>query len=312
VVPSFTRLGIATRRRLERWQDPPPMAGSRVVITGATSGIGLAAAVAMARHGALVHLVGRDLERGARARELVAVAGGRETGLDLVDLSDLDAVAALGARLLRRYETIDVLVHNAGSLGHSFAVNPSGVERTVATQVLCPYVLTAALLPALRRGVHPRVVTVSSGGMYTQKFDLATLEMNAANFRGSVAYARAKRAQVVLAAAWAQRFGEDLASYSMHPGWVDTPGLRSGLPGFASLLRPLLRTPDEGADTIVYLASGAAEEQYRQGFFFDRSPRPQSRLFGSVASRAEGDALLDWCAIRTGVMTPRPRRGGAT
>ena len=104
-------------------------------------------------------------------------------------------------------------------------------------------------------------MTVSSGGMYTQPFDLDRLEMTPEAYRGTTAYARAKRAQVVLSHEWARRWGADgVASYASHPGWVDTPGLASGLPTFAKL-GPLLRTPGEGADTVVWLAAGGARSR---------------------------------------------------
>ncbi len=189
VVPGFSRLGIALRRRLEDWQEPPSMKGQVAVVTGATSGIGLAAAVAMARLGASVHLVGRDAARGATARAAVEGAGPAPAELDLVDLSDAEAVVTLGLRLSERYEKVNVLVHNAGALTRIFKTTPAGVELTVATQVIAPYLLTATLAPLLWSSSPATIVTVSSGGMYTQRFDLARLEMTAKEYDGPVAYA---------------------------------------------------------------------------------------------------------------------------
>ena len=106
----------------------------------------------------------------------------------------------------------------------------------MATAVLAPFRLTWLLSPLLRRAGDANIVTLSSGGMYTQSFDLARLEMPPGEYRGTTAYARAKRAQVVLSHEWARRWGGDgVASYAAHPGWVDTPGLASGLPSFAKL-----------------------------------------------------------------------------
>jgi len=131
-----------------------------------------------------------------------------------------------------------------------------------------------------------------------------------------VAYARAKRAQVVLAQAWAARFAPaHVASYAMHPGWVDTPGLAAGLPGFRTLMRPLLRNPGEGADTAVWLAAGGVALAARadrttpvtSGFFLDRHPRPDHH-FPVTHPSGPGDPedLLAWCATRTGIETPFP------
>lgn len=316
VVVGFTRAGIELRRRLGNWDDPPAMRGQVVVVTGASSGIGLAAAVAMARLGASVHLVGRDPERAARALAAVAAAGAAHVGLDLVDLTDPDAVAALALRLIERYEHLNVLVHSAGALSRDRKTTKTGTEVTVATQVLAPYVLTASLAPILWQSSPASIVTVSSGGMYTQRFDLDALEMAPEDYDGTVAYARCKRAQVVLAKAWAQRFGPaGVASYSMHPGWANTPGLKDGLPRFAAVMRPLLRTPGEGADTVVWLAAGGARtpacsgrlRPLGSGFFHDRRERPDHRFpFSSPSAPGEEEALLSWCAHRTGIATPFP------
>ena len=171
-------------------------------------------------------------ERAREARAAVEAAGPGHVHVDLVDMADPEAVAAFGSRLCERYDRLDSLVHNAGALTRSYRSTPAGVELTVATQVLGPYVLTAALAPLLlRTSSSTTIVTVSSGGMYTKRFDLEHLEMGPDAYDGVTAYARAKRAQVVLADAWAHRFDPaGVASFAMHPGWVDTPGLQAGLP----------------------------------------------------------------------------------
>jgi NAD(P)-dependent dehydrogenase (short-subunit alcohol dehydrogenase family) len=124
--------------------------------------------------------------------------------------------------------------------------------------------------------------------------------MGPEGYRGAVAYARAKRAQVVLAHEWARRHGTSgVRSYSMHPGWVATPGLDSGLPGFARL-GPLLRTPEEGADTIVWLVANAlAETPPAEGFWLDRRPRGEHYRPGTGAGPDDGARLWEWCEART-------------
>jgi dehydrogenase/reductase SDR family protein 12 len=324
VAPSFSRVGIALRRRLEEWGDPPPMKGSTVLVTGATSGIGLATATALASLGAEVHLVGRDPERGAKALAAVETAGPGQHQLHLVDLSDPDAVRSLGERLGDTMQHLDALVHNAGALTRAYQTTASGVERTLATHVLGPYVLTASLAPLLFsspqtedvNAARGTIVTMSSGGMYAQPFDLAALESGPDGYDGVVAYARAKRAQLLLAAGWAGRFAPaGVASYAMHPGWVDTPGLAEGLPRFQSFVRPLLRTPADGADTAVWLAAGGPVAEARaggraalmSGFFHDRRLRSDHRFPVRHPSRPGDPArLLSWCAARTGIDTPVP------
>lgn len=315
VIPGFSRIGSSLRRSLEQWADPPRMDGRTVVVTGATSGIGVAAAAALAGLGADVHLVGRDPTRGERALAQVDAAGPGRPRLHLVDLSDLGAVEDLARLLIGSVDRIDALVHNAGALSRTYRTTPAGIEQTVATQILGPYVLTARLTALVWAG-PATVVTVSSGGMYAQRFDLSQLEMAEEGYDGVVAYARCKRAQLVLAGAWADRFGPaGVSSFSMHPGWVDTPGLEAGLPGFRSFGRPLLRTPADGADTVVWLAAGGAAAEARAagrpvphaGFFEDRHPRRDHRFPVSHPTRpGDGAALMAWCAHRTGVETPLP------
>ena len=160
------------------------------------------------------------------------------------------------------------------------------------------------------------IVTVSSGGMYTQRFDLEHLEMAADDYDGVIAYARCKRAEVVLASAWARRFAAaGVLSYAMHPGWVETPGLKAGLPRFEAFWRPLLRSPAEGADTVVWLASGGPASQASalgaktplSGFFHDRARRRDHRFpVARPTKPGDEEALLAWCAARTGIATPAP------
>ena len=171
---------------------------------------------------------------------------------------------------------VDALVHNAGAMFASRHESPDGTEMTVATHVLAPFRLTRMLHPELQHAGRAVIVAVSSGGMYLERFDLSRLEMPRAGYRGAVAYARAKRAQVVLAHEWARRWGsEGIAAHTVRPGWVDTPGLAEGLPGLARL-RPILRTPAEGADTIVWVVAKALHGSF-----------PARGLLGTTATSGE-------------------------
>ena len=100
------------------------------------------------------------------------------------------------------------------------------------------------------------MIVVASGGMYTEQLDVAALDPEPATYDGTKAYARCKRAQVVLAEEWTRHLlGAGIAVNAMHPGWADTPGLWAALPGFSRIVGPLLRTPEEGVDTIAWLAA---------------------------------------------------------
>jgi dehydrogenase/reductase SDR family protein 12 len=307
VVGSFSRAGYAARSRLEHWRPPPGLAGRVVVVTGASSGIGRAAALELARLGATLWLVGRDRDRiEATAREARHLGAGAAVEPVVLDVVDAEAVASFVERVAAGEGRLHALVHAAGALSPTYRCAHDGGELTVATSVLAPFRLTWLLSPLLRRAGDATIVTLSSGGMYAQPFDLDRLEMPPDKYRGTTAYARAKRAQVVLSHEWARRWGPDgVASYASHPGWVDTPGLASGLPSFAKL-GPLLRTPAEGADTVVWLAAGAARgatapDPTLEGFFHDRHRRREHHLLWTARSAKAGDGarLWEWCQAHT-------------
>jgi len=283
VVGSFSRIGMAVRSRLlpEFTADAPAtLDGRTVVITGATSGIGYATATGLARLGAAVHFLARDPVRAARAgQQISAAAGSQRISYGLADLDNPGSVRAFAAEYLTTHDRLDVLIHNAGAIYPSYQVNDAGTERTVAGQVIGPYLLTSLLLPALLAARGSRVITVSSAGMYTQRLDPAILQMSANGFRGVTAYARAKRAQVALSREWARRLAETgVAFHAMHPGWVNTPGLAAALPRFHRVMRPLLRTAEQGADTIIWLAGSDPARLDSGRFWHDRRPRAEYRL----------------------------------
>ncbi len=306
VAGSFSRAGYAVRSRLEHWRPPGSLAGRVVIVTGASSGIGRAVAEELARLGATLWLVGRDRGRTeAAARRARALGDGAAVEPVVLDIVDARAVHEFVEQVSSVHERLDGLVHAAGALYPTYRSTPDGVELTVATGLVAPFRLTGLLGPLLRRAGDANIVTVSSGGMYTERFDLGHLVVPPESYRGTTAYARVKRAQVVLSHEWARRWGADgVASYASHPGWVDTPGLASGLPSFAKL-GPLLRTPAEGADTVVWLAAGAArleDPAFTEGFFHDRHLRGEHHLpwTARAASATDGRRLWEWCESRAG------------
>ena len=283
VVPGFSRIGLAVRSRLLpefTAGDPPAIGGKTVIITGATSGIGYAAAVALARRGAAVHFLARGRDRAERARRgIAAESGSTRISYGLADMEDLDAVRDFARQFNATHDRLDVLIHNAGAIHPQFRTDAAGTELTVLGQVTAPFLLTRMLMPALLAAAPSRVITVSSGGMYTQRLDLATVQMPRSRYQGVTAYAKAKRAQVGLSREWARRLAATgVAFHAMHPGWVNTPGVATALPGFYRATRPILLTPQQGADTIVWLATMPPERLGSGRFWHDRRPRPEYPL----------------------------------
>jgi dehydrogenase/reductase SDR family member 12 len=299
VVGSFSKVGPALRRRSAHWDDPKAAAGRVIVVTGATSGLGLAAATGLSRLGAHVCIVGRDRERTEDARRRIETTASGTVTSELADFGDLSQVVDLADRLGKRLPRIDGLVHNAGALFRTRQISPQGIEATVNLHLLAPYILTERLRAILARSDAARVITMTSGGMYTQRFDLERLIAPEEGYDGVTAYGRAKRAQVVLTQEWQRRYGPSGVDFHVvHPGWADTPGLASGLPTFARVLRPLLRSTPDGADTLVWLAGLPEGTPAGGGLWLDRRRRGKYYLpwtWVPPSRRAiEGVELWEW------------------
>jgi dehydrogenase/reductase SDR family protein 12 len=306
VVGSFSRVGYSARRALFDWDEPaePDLAGRVAVITGATGGLGLATAHLLARRGAALHLIGRDPARtyAARASVLARTPDARVKAL-VADLADLDSVRAAARTLTANAPAIDVLVHNAGALVHEWQRTRDGIEVTAQVHVVAPFLLTSLLLPQLRASGTGRVITVASGGMYTQRLDLDMLDTPPEPFAGARVYANAKRAAVVLNELWARHAaGRGIHFHAMHPGWADTPGVQASLPRFRQVMRPLLRSSEQGADTSAWLAGSPEALETNGKFWLDRRPRPTSVLPWTQTSDADGERLWRWCTTRAGVL----------
>ncbi len=300
VLAGYSRVGYRIRSRGWSAGEVPGMDGKVVVVTGATSGLGLAAAERLARLGATVWLGVRNPHRGEATRSAIAKrTGSRDVHLGMIDLSSLRSVRQFAGQLRDRLPRLDVLINNAGVLTQERKLSSAGIEMTLATNVIGPFLLTGLLAPLLEAGRNGasdppgRVVNVSSGGMYTQKLRTDDLQSERGSFDGPTAYARSKRAQLILTELWAERLaGRGVVVHAMHPGWVDTPGLRTSLPRFYKATETLLRTPEEGADTIVWLAGADAPAQSSGGFWQDRRLRPTYLL--PWTKETPGDRVELW------------------
>ncbi|KAM4731083.1 dehydrogenase/reductase SDR family member 12 isoform 1-T1 [Anableps anableps] len=263
------------------------------MVTGANSGIGKAAAQEIAKRGGTVHMVCRNKERAETAKgEIVAQSKNENVHVHIVDMSSARQVWEF-AQNFSQNNKLHVLINNAGCMVNQRELTEEGLEKNFATNTLGTYILTTALIPALKKVEDPRVITVSSGGMLTQKLNVDDLQFEKGTFDGTMAYAQNKRQQVILTERWASQHKEVHFS-SMHPGWADTPAVQSSMPSFHAKMQSKLRTEAMGADTVVWLAVSAAAIKLPSGLFFqDRKPvATHLPLASSRSSPQEEEKLL--------------------
>lgn len=251
------------------------MIDSICLVTGATAGLGRAAARALGGRGATVVLVARSPERGEAVRAEIEQAGGRAEVL-LADLASLCQVREAAAEFARRFDRLDVLVNNAAVYTRERTLTEDGFETQLAVNHLAPFLLTHLLLPLLRRSAPSRVVTVSSEAH--QGASLRWDDLNGERgYNGVRAYAQSKLANLLFTFELARRLeGTGVTANAVHPGVVGTELLFGGWAPLR-LLRPFLRTPEKGADTLVYLAASPEAAGVSGGYFKDRRPLRASR-----------------------------------
>ncbi len=303
VVPGYSSVGYRLRQ-LGWTDDPDPGAlkGRTALVTGANRGLGKAIAAGVARLGATVLLTVRDRGSGECAREeIIAADSEADVRVEVCDVSDPAGIRDFAGELTSRVRALDVLIHNAGVLPAARTETDDGHEVTLATHVLGPVLLTESLLPILVESDDPRVILMSSGGMYTQPLPTDDPEYRKGRYSGATAYARTKRIQVALTPILARRWATDNVSvYCMHPGWADTPGVATSLPVFRRLAGPILRTPEQGADTAVWLAATSPAPPTGR-FWHDRRTRPEHWLPLTHVDEHDREAVWQYCAEAIGL-----------
>jgi NAD(P)-dependent dehydrogenase (short-subunit alcohol dehydrogenase family) len=253
------------------------LSGKTCLVTGASAGIGLATARALARLGAGVVMGVRDPDKGERARRAIAEATGGEAELAIVDVASRESVRAFARDLATRHRTLDVLVNNAGIWSERRRLGPEGIELVWATNVLGYFQVTDLLLPLLRAAGRARVVNVASqlaGGL-----DLSDVQFERRRWSGRAAYAQSKQADRMLTWALARRLsGTGITANAMHPGFVASEifGKGGGLVSVAAAAYSKLRgrPPEEGADTVVWLAASPEAEGRSGRYWIARQERP--------------------------------------
>jgi NAD(P)-dependent dehydrogenase (short-subunit alcohol dehydrogenase family) len=278
------------------------MQGKVVVVTGANRGIGRETALALARKGAIVVMACRDLGRAVRVAEELK----RQSGNPMVDVMHLDVASLQSVRTFARgfmahYIRLDVLINNAGIFSPGREETSDGLEKTMATNYFGPFLLTHLLVPVLRRTPGARIVNVASALAFRGKIHLRDLQIKR-GYNGVRSYAASKMALVLLTLELAERLnGSGVTANALHPGQVNTGIWKADqwYMAVADFVQKFFSiSPEEGAQTSIYLAS-SEEVQGVTGKYFDaKQPRELPARFHDVQLRKQ---LYQLSADLTGV-----------
>lgn len=288
--------------------------GKIVFITGATGGIGKATAHVLAQRNYRVVIHGRDPNKTAAVCEEIKRVSGNQT-IDFIvgDLFLMSEVAKVAETFISRYGRLDVLINNAGGImGKEREETDEGVEKTVAVNLLAPFLLTDRLLGLLKKSEDARIINVSSNShRLNAKPDLNDIEL-IQNYNPLRAYGNAKLFLIWASQHLDERLGEsnlnNITVNSLHPGAVATNfGVESNLGGFlnviARLIRPFFKTPERGSQTIVYLAT-SNEAKFMSGKYYEdnRIKEPAQKYF----SRENESLIWKYCTGRTKNFSNKP------
>jgi len=278
---------------------PAGMDGKLAVITGGNSGIGRAAAEALARQGAHVVLACRNETTAAQAAKEITAATGQAVDTVRLDLADLESVRAAAAEIRDRWDRLDILVNNAGLARTRRGVTKQGFETTFGVNYLGHVLLTELLLDRLRASPPSRIVMVGAHAHHLARSGLDFGDLQSArSYRTMLAYGRSKLAAMYYTTELAERLGDSGVTVNgMHPGVVNTnfaislssgPVSRRLLTSAYAVARHLMRTPQQGADTVVWLASSPDAEGVTGGYFVDRK---QAAVSGAARDRDAAQRL---------------------
>ena len=291
------------------------MAGKTVLITGATSGIGRATALGLARMGAHLAITGRDRVRTEDAAREIRAAGGGQADMLVAELSSQSEVRRLAEEVLQSLSRIDVLINNVGGYCDTRHVTVDGLERTFALNHLAPFLLTNLLLDKLKQSAPARVVTVSSNAHAAGRIDFGDLQ-GERSYSGARAYSQSKLANILFSYELARRLpATSVTANALHPGLVNTSFGAEDPAGVQKLLVPLLRpfmkSPARGAATSIHLASAADLERVTGRYFANSKPTRSSKPSYDEAAAARlwqvsGDLVDLTTAADTPSQPPRP------
>ena len=256
-------------------------AAKTIVVTGATAGIGLEAALQLAGEGHRLVLVGRNPEKLALAAERVRAAGAAGVDTFVADFASLDSVRALAAELRTRLDRIDVLVNNAGGVNDKRTLTVDGIEATFAVNHLAGFLLTELVKDRVVAAAPSRIVFTSSQGHYSGTMDFDDLGFED-GYTIMKAYARSKLANVLYTRTLATELADaGVTVNALHPGAVATD-IWSGAPWFAkpilAVAKRFMRSPADGGQTIAFLATDPSVEGQTGGYYDNNELKTPSEL----------------------------------
>ena len=289
---------------MQHWAPPDRVDGRVVLVTGATSGIGRAIADGLAGLGAVVIVVGRDESRGhSTVKAIVERTDNPEVSFERADLSRLADVRDLADRVAHDHTRLDVLIHNAGALSRDYVRTEDGLELTVAVHVVAPFLLTHLLMGQLTRALMAASSRCRRAGCTRSVSTSPRSTLTPRSTTASRPTRRAKRAQVELTRLWDLHYGgSGLRFVAMHPGWVATAGLDSGLPRFARLAeRQCCGRPNRERTPPCGSRRRRAPPSSEGRFWLDRRPRREHLVPWTHSPSAEPDRLWEWCVANAGL-----------
>jgi NAD(P)-dependent dehydrogenase (short-subunit alcohol dehydrogenase family) len=275
-----------------------------ILITGATRGIGQAAAIELAAQGNEVALVGRDAERvRATAEEARGAGGGAEVHEHVADLARMDEVRRLAAEVLDTHPQLDVLANNAGAIVGSRRETPDGFEQTFALNHLAPFLLTNLLLERLAADGGARVVTTASDAHTGGTVDLDDLQTEKRSYRAMTVYGTTKLENILFTRELSRRAPAGVTATCFHPGVVRT-GFGNGSVLWRTLTTigaPFMRSPKSGARSLVWLATSDEAKDLSGVYVVDEKVREPS-------TQAQDDNLSELLWERSADLTAQPAR----
>jgi NAD(P)-dependent dehydrogenase (short-subunit alcohol dehydrogenase family) len=234
-----------------------------ILITGATSGLGKAAAIHLASKGALVIAAGRNPEKGAKLLEDYRHEHPKGRGrIELVecDLTSLDSVSMACEEIAESYDHLDMIINNAGIMNFEFRESKNGIEETWQVNLLAPILITHLLLPMLEKALDPKLIYTTSG-LHQGVIDFEDPEWRKKKFSGYKCYRQSKLGVILMTRLLAQKLSEkEIGVYTQHPGLVNTNLSRSAGCLSAFIFKHMGTTPEKGAQTLIYLAETPNED----------------------------------------------------